>query len=105
MTTVKTFQRRTEDFLCERCGAHVTGNGYTNHCPRCLYGKHVDINPGDRLEMCGGLMEPIATEKEGRGEKLVHQCLRCGKIRKNKIQVEDSFDALLMLAKKRVTEM
>lgn len=102
---IKTFQRRTEDFLCEHCGAHVAGNGYTNHCPHCLYGKHVDINPGDRLEACGGLMEPIASEKESGQEKLTHRCLKCGKIRKNKIQTEDSFDALLALAKKRVAEI
>lgn len=50
-------------------------------------------------------MEPIATEKEGRVEKLVHRCVRCGQIRKNKVQTEDNFDALLALAKKRVAEM
>ena len=26
----------------------MKGNGYTNHCPKCLWSKHVDINPGDR---------------------------------------------------------
>lgn len=100
----KTFQRRIENFSCEHCGFFVTGNGYTNHCPQCLHGKHVDIHPGDRLETCGGLMEPIATEKQGRQEKLVHHCLRCGQIRKNKIQTEDQFDALVLLSKKRVAE-
>lgn len=102
---LKVFQRRTEDFSCEHCGFQVAGNGYTNHCPRCLYGKHVDINPGDRLETCGGLMEPLFVEKEGQQEKLTHQCLRCGKIRKNKVQTEDSFEALLALSHKRVKEL
>ncbi len=100
----KTFQRRIENFSCEHCGFFVTGNGYTNHCPQCLYGKHVDKNPGDRLETCGGLMEPIASEKVGKQEKLVHRCLRCGLVRKNKIQAEDQFDALVLLSKKRVAE-
>ena len=37
-----TFIRKTEDFICENCGAVVVGNGYTNHCPACLYSKHVE---------------------------------------------------------------
>ncbi|MEK7158524.1 MAG: RNHCP domain-containing protein, partial [Patescibacteria group bacterium] len=44
----RTFQRRVEDFTCESCGAQVTGDGYTNHCPQCLVSKHVDVYPGDR---------------------------------------------------------
>ena len=55
-----TFIRKTEDFICENCGAVVVGNGYTNHCPACLYSKHVDRSPGDRAADCGGLMEPVA---------------------------------------------
>ena len=50
-----TFIRKTEDFICEHCGREVRGNGYTNHCPYCLWSKHVDINPGDRAAGCGGL--------------------------------------------------
>ncbi len=56
------FQRTKEDFACERCGLFVRGNGYTNHCPQCLWSKHVDVNPGDRQETCRGLMEPVGME-------------------------------------------
>ncbi|HQY53570.1 MAG TPA: RNHCP domain-containing protein [Ignavibacteria bacterium] len=35
------FQKRTEDFTCGNCGCKVTGDGYTNHCPECLYRMHV----------------------------------------------------------------
>ncbi|HYC79501.1 MAG TPA: RNHCP domain-containing protein, partial [Candidatus Binatia bacterium] len=56
---MKLFQRTPENFVCENCGTKVSGNGYTNHCPNCLYSKHVDNNPGDRLNKCHGLMEPI----------------------------------------------
>lgn len=105
MTTgSKTFQKRAEDFQCEQCGALVTGNGYTNHCPYCLYGKHVDIFPGDRLETCGGLMEPVLYEKARGQEKLTHRCLRCGKMKKNKVQAEDSFEALVGLAARLATQ-
>lgn len=101
MTAGKVFQRRTEDFRCEQCGFLVVGDGYTNHCPRCLYSKHVDIFPGDRLESCGGLMEPISCVKENGQERLVQRCRSCGKVRKNKVQSEDDFEALLALARKR----
>lgn len=101
MNTGKTFQKRTEDFSCEHCGVMVAGDGYTNHCPKCLYSKHVDIFPGDRREACGGLMEPFSYEKERGQERLVQRCVRCGLVRKNKIQKEDDFEALLVLARKR----
>ncbi|MBP9698293.1 MAG: RNHCP domain-containing protein [Candidatus Moranbacteria bacterium] len=102
MTTGKVFQRRTEDFHCEQCDFLVAGDGYTNHCPRCLYSKHVDIFPGDRLEPCGGLMEPLSSVKENGQERLVQRCLSCGIVRKNKVQHDDDFEALLGLARKRV---
>lgn len=102
MHTGKVFQRRAEDFRCEQCGFAVLGDGYTNHCPSCLYSKHVDIFPGDRLEPCSGLMEPIACVKENGQDRLVHRCLSCGIIRKNKVQDNDSFDSLLGLARKQV---
>jgi len=60
----KRFQKRIEDFVCERCGAFVKGTGYTDHCPECLWSKHVDVNPGDREAECGGLMEHVDTDFE-----------------------------------------
>lgn len=98
MTATKVFQKHEEDFICEQCARPVVGNGYTNHCPLCLYGKHVDIFPGDRLETCGGLMEPIGYEQAHGEGKLMHRCLRCGKSKKNKVQANDSFEALLLLS-------
>lgn len=98
---MKKFQRRIENFICEHCGTEVQGNGYTNHCPHCLYSKHVDINPGDRAAECGGLMEPIDLEyKDGR-YVLVHRCHKCGFIRKNKVTEDDEFDAVLRLSRAR----
>lgn len=101
MDTGKVFQKRIEDFACEHCGFLTEGNGYTNHCPRCLYSKHVDVFPGDRLEECGGLMEPISYDKVNGRESIVQRCLRCRKTHRNRIQNEDSFEALLELARKR----
>ncbi|MDQ3823520.1 MAG: RNHCP domain-containing protein [Actinomycetota bacterium] len=91
------FTRRVEDFACERCGAHVQGGGYTNHCPACLWSKHVDVNPGDRENPCEGLMEPVGALVE-RGETiLVHRCLRCGETRRNKADPADDRDEIAAL--------
>jgi len=89
------FQRRVEDFVCEVCGLAVQGTGYTNHCPRCLWSKHVDIYPGDRAAACHGLMQPIAVETAGDGYIIVHRCTRCGVVRRNKAAANDDFEALL----------
>ena len=95
------FQRRLEDFVCEHCGCSVTGDGYTNHCPTCLWSKHVDVNPGDRAEPCGGSMEPVALEGGPAEYKIVHHCIKCGIERKNIAAEGDEPDALVAIAQKR----
>ena len=98
---MKKFSRKTEDFVCQNCGTEVQGNGYTNHCPKCLYSKHVDINPGDRAADCGGLMEPIDLElKEGQ-YIIIQRCRECGFIRKNKVVDSDDFSAVLKLSRSK----
>jgi rubrerythrin len=86
---MKKFQKKIENFICENCGNEVIGNGYTNHCPKCLYSKHVDINPGDRKCKCEGLMEPIHLEQKNGNFIIVHRCIKCGFIKKNKAQDDD----------------
>ncbi len=71
------FQRKIEDFVCENCGQFVVGNGYTNHCPKCLWSKHVDNNPGDRQNDCGGLMEPTEAFLKKGEWVLIHRCQKC----------------------------
>ncbi|MFA6338553.1 MAG: RNHCP domain-containing protein [Candidatus Paceibacterota bacterium] len=95
----KQFQRKIEDFVCGNCGISVKGNGYTNHCPKCLWSKHVDINPGDREEDCHGLMKPISVLKIGERYSLIHQCQKCGQESKNKINENDNFDEIIRLSK------
>ena len=97
---IKKFQRNIEDFTCEHCGAEVKGNGYTNHCPRCLWSKHVDINPGDRLSKCGGLMEPIEIQMKNGGYLILHQCQKCGFEKRNKTIKEDSLDEIIKISGK-----
>ncbi len=99
---MKTFQRTKEDFICEHCGTEVKGDGYANHCPHCLYSKHVDINPGDREEDCGGLMEPVDLELKDGKYIIVHRCQRCGFVRRNKVDEGDDFNAVIDLSRKKV---
>ncbi|MGK2849094.1 MAG: RNHCP domain-containing protein [Minisyncoccota bacterium] len=98
------FQRRKENFKCGYCGFQMTGNGYTNHCARCLYSKHVDVFPGDRMAKCQGLMEPVTVTASDAGYRLQHRCLCCGYVKNNKTDPRDSFEALLCLAKRLVHE-
>lgn len=92
------FQRRIEDFMCENCRNPVEGTGFTNHCPVCLWSKHVDINPGDREEPCQGMMEPVGVEKKKDIYRILFRCISCGAERWNKAAKEDDFEVLLQIA-------
>lgn len=99
---IKKFQKRLEDFTCEHCGAEIAGNGYTNHCPQCLWSKHVDINPGDRLASCRGMMCPTAIETAGKRHVIVFVCQQCGFMRNDHVRQNDSFDAVLSVSSRLV---
>ena len=98
--TDKKFKRTKENFVCEKCNFLVEGDGYTNHCPKCLWSKHVDINPGDRKESCQGLMEPISVGSKSEEYVLTHRCTSCNFEKKNKTQKNDDFDIILKLSSK-----
>ncbi|PIR82267.1 hypothetical protein COU20_03890 [Candidatus Kaiserbacteria bacterium CG10_big_fil_rev_8_21_14_0_10_59_10] len=92
------FQKREENFQCENCGCTVTGDGYTNHCPQCLWSKHVDVNPGDRAAECRGMMRPVRVESRSGEHRIVHRCVACGKEQPNRAARGDSPDALVSLS-------
>lgn len=94
----KRFKRVIEDFECERCGAEVHGTGYTDHCPRCLASKHVDVNPGDRESTCSGLMDPIGAEYKGGEFTIEYRCERCGARKRFRASLEDNKDVLVDLS-------
>lgn len=96
---MKRFSKKQEDFVCAHCEVAVSGTGYTNHCPKCLWSKHVDINPGDRAEECGGLMKPVDLYKEGQHWVLTHECQRCRMRRRQKISETDDFEEIIRLSK------
>lgn len=92
------FTRRKENFLCEQCGATVQGTGYTNHCPQCLWSKHVDLHPGDRASLCGGAMAPRSVTVSSGVHKIIHQCTICGFIRRQRADKDDNGDELIELS-------
>lgn len=91
-----------EDFICEQCGAVVVGNGFTDHCPECLWSLHVDKTPGDRamLEECGCLMEPERVVTKGGRYAIVHRCVNCGVTQTTRTAPDDNEDALAALIHK-----
>jgi len=95
----KRFRRRVEDFVCSQCNRAVSGDGYTNHCPRCLWSRHVDIDPGDRAAACRGAMRPVSVEPAREGWTLVHECEACGAVRRCKSAAGDDRDAILAVAR------
>lgn len=95
------FRRTVEDFVCEHCGARVRGDGYTNHCPACLWSKHVDVEPGDREHECRGLLEPYGVLVEGDRWIVLHRCVRCGARVRCRTSPADDRDTLLAIAATR----
>lgn len=94
----------TQNFRCKNCGFLVTANrelsgvNNRNHCPMCLWSRHMDITPGDRRSDCLSRMKPVGltvkqvTRKYGTtsGELMViHICTGCEKVSINRIAADD----------------
>ena len=83
----KRFTKKDEAFTCLHCGKEVLpmGKSSRNHCPFCLWSLHVDINPGDRANDCGGILRPIKAEPDPKkGYVIIHKCDKCGTVVRNK---------------------
>lgn len=97
------YRAETHEFRCRHCkqmvGPVPWGGSHRNHCPYCLYSRHVDGRaPGDRASACGGSMAPIGAFTRAKGEHVVvHRCLTCGFQRHNRIAADDNFDLVLAL--------
>ncbi len=91
-----------ESFICDKCGKIVEKLNYTarDHCPFCLYSKHLDINPGDRQNKCKGLLKPIEIEKFKDTYKIIYKCEKCNTIHKNIMAKDDNIDIIIELSTK-----
>lgn len=98
--TMKLFNKLDEGFICENCNKKVKPLKYTSrdHCPYCLYSKHVDINPGDRLNECKGLLKPIEIEKYKNTYKIVYKCEKCNQLHKNIMANDDDMDVVIEIS-------
>ncbi|MEM1166016.1 MAG: RNHCP domain-containing protein [Planctomycetota bacterium] len=98
---------RSRSFLCVHCKRAVNeaafGTKHRNHCPACLWSRHVDEAVGDRRCACRHGMEPIAIAVRNASSRdgewcIVHRCTGCGELRLNRIAGDDDERALLALA-------
>lgn len=105
---------QSSNFKCLNCGKEVSkdsliGTLNRNHCPFCLFSKHVDQDiPGDRKSECQNLMEPVGLtfkyegkdkyDKEKQGEiMLIHFCFKDQKISINRIAGDDDPEIILKI--------
>lgn len=90
-------------FNCCNCGRLVEpesfGTRHRNHCPHCLWSRHLDLRPGDRRCVCRGPMAPVSIWLRDDGEgALIHRCTRCGALVSNRIAGDDDPGALRALS-------
>ena len=98
---VKKFTMIDESFICENCKKEITPLKYTarDHCPHCLYSKHLDINPGDRLSTCHGMLVPIGIEKSKKENyKIIYRCSKCNEVKRNIQANDDNMDLIIKLS-------
>ena len=86
---------RADSFRCAHCGFDVpmqaVGSTQRNHCPMCLWSRHVDEEIGDRSATCLASMEPVGLtlKKDGAEVMVIHRCRGCGKLSKNRLAGDD----------------
>ena len=97
---MKSFIMKDEEFNCINCGKLVNKLNYTarDHCPYCLTSIHVDINPGDRLNNCKGLLIPVGVEKFKDSYKIIYKCNKCGINHKNIMARDDDINKIIELS-------
>lgn len=107
-------------FPCIHCGKFIPiteymGTDFRNHCPFCLWSKHVDDHtPGDRASPCQKEMQPLGltfkhegVDKYGRTRQgelmIVHKCRGCSTYNINRIAADDVPNQLMALFESSLT--
>jgi hypothetical protein len=103
-----------QGFICRHCNLYVpcdparAGVQNRNHCPYCLWSRHLDWRiAGDRLAGCRAAMQPIGlTIKRSRNKyagvrdgelMLIHRCTVCAKVAINRIAADDCAAAIVQI--------
>ncbi len=82
----------------------MIGDGYTDHCPECLWSRHVDVYPGDRKAGCGEMMEPVSMEMKKGKTSIFYRCTGCGKQGKVRSDPRDNQDKILEISRNTFKE-
>jgi hypothetical protein len=107
----------TQNFKCRNCGLFVIANrelsgvNNRNHCPRCLWSRHMDLlTAGDRKSECKSRMEPIGLTCKQTNKRygmnvdgelmLIHRCIGCDKVSINRIAADDDIQAISQVYQK-----
>jgi len=85
--------KHPSSFRCVHCRLDVPtdapGTAHRNHCPTCLWSRHLDVDPGDRAS----------------GEwVLIHRCNGCGTLSSNRIAGDDNPLLLVRIAVKPLAQ-
>lgn len=74
------FIENNQGFVCKVCGVEVPlhPSSSRDHCNNCLYSLHIDIDPGDRLNSCKGLLRPVGIELKKGEKRVLYKCQNCG---------------------------
>lgn len=99
------------NFKCEHCGREVSSEGsigtnHRNHCPFCLWSKHLGQSIENKRLECSEMMEPIGLTfkqegmdkygKERRGEiMIIHRCTKDGEISINRLASDDNTETIM----------
>lgn len=91
------FIMKNESFSCENCNKEIMKHpswSARNHCPHCLYSKHLDKDfPWDRASECHALMKPVWKDhKKNKGWMVIHECIICWKKIPNKLAEDDNLE-------------
>jgi len=94
------FVENNEAFICIACGQEVPPHPSSSrdHCNHCLTGQHVDVNPGDRMNECRGVLEPIGLQMRSGKTQIVYRCQKCHAQVLNVAAPDDNADLITDLA-------
>lgn len=97
----KRFKMIDVPFTCVVCNKDVEPLKYSarDHCPHCLCSLHLDVNPGDRLNSCKGILRPIGVDKFKDTYKIVYKCDKCNELHRNIMANDDDFDKIIDVMK------
>jgi hypothetical protein len=99
-----------DGFTCKHCGYFVSsaaglcGVGNRNHCPYCLWSRHLDLyRAGDRLCACKAPMRPVGLVQKRTRKKysqtgelmLAHACSGCAGVSINRLAADDDPQTLM----------